>query len=124
MCQEAGYTYLLPAFLLSLGALLMQEGNYERGAALNEEAEALFREHGYKGRLQFALNNLGWVVLLQGNHERDRRYYGESLVVCKELGDKMIASDSLRGWCVYPGPKEEPSGQRRYSGWPRRCAKR
>ena len=32
VCQEAGYTYLLPAFLLCLGALLMQEGNYERGA--------------------------------------------------------------------------------------------
>src|SRR5215211_4258457 len=65
LAQSGGFrieSYLLPAFLLSLGALLMQEGNYERGAALNEEAEALFREHGYKGRLQFALNNLGWAV--------------------------------------------------------------
>jgi DNA-binding CsgD family transcriptional regulator/tetratricopeptide (TPR) repeat protein len=103
VCQEAGYTYLLPAFLQSLGGLLMLKGNYERGATLNEEAEALFREHGHKGRLQFALDNLGWAALLQGDHKRARRYYEEGLVVCKQLGDKMIASDILVGLACISG---------------------
>src|SRR3712207_7048743 len=45
----------------------------------------------------FALNNLGWAALLQGDHERAKTYYEESLMLCKELGDKMIASNSLEG---------------------------
>ena len=48
MCQEAGYPYRLPELLLSLGYILMLEGDYERGVTLNEEAVAICREHGYE----------------------------------------------------------------------------
>jgi DNA-binding CsgD family transcriptional regulator len=43
------------------------------------------------------VDNLGWAALLQGEHERARISYRESLTLCKELGDKMIASESLDG---------------------------
>jgi len=47
------------------------------------------------------LDNLGWAALLQGDHERARISYGESLTLCKELGNGMVASESLEGMaCV------------------------
>jgi predicted ATPase/DNA-binding CsgD family transcriptional regulator len=97
LCREVGYTYRLPDFLLSRGYTLLIEGDYERGAALNEEAVALFRERGYKGGLELVLDNLGWAALLQGDHERARNSYQESLTLCIELDDRMVASESLEG---------------------------
>ena len=87
----------LPEFSVGLGYVSILEGDYERGAALNEEAARLCRERGYKSGLNFALDNLGWAALLRGDQERAKAAYEESLVVCKELGDKMIASESLEG---------------------------
>jgi DNA-binding CsgD family transcriptional regulator len=86
------------------------EGDYERGATLNEEAAALFRERGYKGNLEYALVNLGQAALLRGDHERARSYYEESLTLSKELGERLSASDGLEGLaCVYAA--EEASEQ-------------
>src|SRR3712207_7937329 len=53
----------------------------------------------------FALNNLGWSALLQGDHEWAKTYYEESLMLCKELGDKMIASESLEGMACVAGTR-------------------
>jgi tetratricopeptide (TPR) repeat protein len=103
VCREVGYTYRLPVFLVSLGYMLMLEGDYERGAALNGEAAALCRERGYKSGLQYALDNLGWAALLQGDHDLAKTSYQEGLAVCKELGDKMIASESLEGLACIAG---------------------
>jgi predicted ATPase/DNA-binding CsgD family transcriptional regulator len=97
VCREVDYPYRLPELLLSLGYILMLEGDYKRGVALNEEAVAICQEHGYRRSLNFALGNLGWAALLQGDHERARTFYQESVMVCKELGDKMVASDGLEG---------------------------
>jgi DNA-binding CsgD family transcriptional regulator/tetratricopeptide (TPR) repeat protein len=97
VCREMGYTYRLPGSLLSLGYMYLLEGDYERGAALNEEAAALCREHGYKSFLNLALDNLGWAALLRGDHEWARTFFVESLVVSKELRDRMVARDSLEG---------------------------
>jgi DNA-binding CsgD family transcriptional regulator len=83
--------------------MLMLDSDYERGAALNEEAVAQCQEHGYRSGLQYALDNLGWAALLQGEHERARNSYSESLVVCRELGDRMIASESLEGLACVAG---------------------
>jgi DNA-binding CsgD family transcriptional regulator len=87
--------------------VLLLEGDYERGAALNEEAAALYRERGYKGGLEFVLDNLGWAALLQGDPERARTSYRESLMLCKELGDKWVASESLEGLACVAGVRGE-----------------
>jgi len=117
VCREVGYTYRLPEFLLSLGYACLLEGDYERGVALNEEAVAICREHGYRSRLNYALDNLGWAALLQGHdYERARTSYQESLVVCKELGDKMIATESLEGMACISGVEGEASRVARLFG--------
>jgi tetratricopeptide (TPR) repeat protein len=85
----------------------MLEGDYERGAALNEEAAALCREHGYKSTLNYALDNLGWATLLQADHERARTFYEESLMLSNELGDKMNAANSLEGIACISGAQGE-----------------
>ena len=97
LCRELGHGLQLANHLGNLGYLFLLEGDYERGAALNEEVAALSRERGYKGGLDFALGILGWAALLQGDHERARISYRESLTLCKELGDKMVALGSLDG---------------------------
>ena len=98
LSREIGYAAILARFLLSLGYELLREGDFERGATLNEEAAALLRERGYKGgSLELALDNLGWAALLQGNHERARTSFEESLILCKLLGNKLNASESLEG---------------------------
>ena len=97
LAREFGYLSTLGWLLFSQGSTLLLEGDYERSAALIEEAETLFREREYKGRFEFILNNLGWAVLLGGDPERARTSFAESLTLCIELGDRLIASDSLQG---------------------------
>ena len=50
-----------------------------------------------------AVDNLGWAALLQGDHDLAKTSYQEGLAVCKELGDKMIASESLEGLACIAG---------------------
>jgi hypothetical protein len=102
--------------LLGLGYMLLLEGDYERGAALNEEAAALCRDHGYNDSLPYALDNLGWAALLQGDHERARTFYKESLTLCGGLGDKMIASESLDGLACVAGAAREAGRTARLFG--------
>ena len=108
--------YRLPDFLGSLGYVSILEGDYERGAALNEEAAGLCRERGYKSGLQFALANLGWAALLRGDQERAKAAYEESLVVCKVFGDKMIALESLEGLACIAVTREEAEQAARLFG--------
>jgi DNA-binding CsgD family transcriptional regulator len=102
LCREIGYKWRLGDHLTTLGYFLLLDGEYERGVALNEEAAALYREGGYKGKLPYAVDNLGWAALLRGDRERARSAYQESLTLCKELGDGLIAAESLEGMaCVF-----------------------
>jgi hypothetical protein len=54
---------------------------------------------------------MGWAALLQGDHQRARLYYSESLLVCRELGEKMIALESLEGEACVAG--DEGKDERR-----------
>ena len=99
-----------------MGYVSILEGDYERGAALNEEAAGLCRERGYKNGLQHALDHLGWAALLGGDHEGAKAAYEESLVVCKELGDKMIASESLEGLACVAATRGEAEQAARLFG--------
>ena len=44
-----------------------------------------------------AIENQGWAALLRGDYERAKVLYEESLVLCRELGEKVSASESLEG---------------------------
>jgi DNA-binding CsgD family transcriptional regulator len=117
LARELGYALGLARFLLSLGYILLLEGDYERGAALNEEAAGLLKERGYKGgSLELALDNLGWAALLEGDHERARTSYQESLILCKELGAKLTASESLDGMACISAAEGEAERAARLFG--------
>jgi DNA-binding CsgD family transcriptional regulator len=103
-------------FLNILGYTLLLEGDYERGAALNEEAAALFRERGDKGGLLYAVDILGWVALLQDDHARAKTSYQESLTLCRELGDERIASESLEGLACVASSQGESARAARLFG--------
>jgi hypothetical protein len=98
---------LLGAYLISLGYEFLLEGNPERATSLNEEAVALYRKRGHRGRLQIALDNLGWAALVRDDYQRAETLHEESLMLCKDLGDKLIGSESIEGLACAAGAKGE-----------------
>ncbi len=53
---------------------------------------------------------------MQGDYERARSYYEESVALCKELGDKRIASESLDGLACISSAKGNPEQTARLFG--------
>jgi hypothetical protein len=76
----------------------------------------VFREHGHKGTFELALDNLGWAALLQGDYGLARTSYQESLTLCKELGDKWTASESLEGMACIAAAEGEAERAARLFG--------
>jgi predicted ATPase/class 3 adenylate cyclase len=101
LARESGYVSTLGRLLICQGYVLILEGDYERGAALSEEAATLFRERGHKGG--GLLDNLGWAALYRGDREQARAAYEEGLALCTELGDKMVAWAYLDGLACVAG---------------------
>src|ERR671921_2922073 len=103
LSRKLGGAELLGAFLISLGDEYLLEGDPERATELNEEAAELYRGRGRKGDLQVALNNLGWSALIKGDHLKAEALHEECLVLCRELGDRLIASESIEGFACAAG---------------------
>jgi predicted ATPase/DNA-binding CsgD family transcriptional regulator/Tfp pilus assembly protein PilF len=104
LCRESGYAVVMADTLTNLGYTLLLRGDYDRAAALNEEAAALYREQGYtKARLEFPLDNLGWAALMRGDTEKAQALHRESLTLCHELGNKLIAAESIDGLACAAG---------------------
>jgi DNA-binding CsgD family transcriptional regulator len=53
---------------------------------------------------------------LQGDQEQARSYYEEGLTICKELGDKIIASESLEGLACICASEGEAEGAAKLFG--------
>jgi tetratricopeptide (TPR) repeat protein len=103
LARDLGGAALLGAYLISLGDEYLLEGNTERATELNAEAAELFRER--KGALQAALNNLGWAALIRGDSPKAERLLEESLVMCREQGDRLTGSDSIEGLACAAGAR-------------------
>ena len=97
LSRQLGSSSLLGAYLINSGYTLLLEGDLEGAMALNQEAEDLRRKQRRGGGLQYALDNLGWAMLLRGEYDKARTQHEESLALCHDLGDKMVASWSLEG---------------------------
>ena len=74
--------------LLNLGNLAVEQGDYERAVALQEEGLALNRQINDAVGIALSLNNLGVALMMQGNDERAAPLYEESLSLQRGLGDK------------------------------------
>jgi DNA-binding CsgD family transcriptional regulator len=102
---------MLPNYLSNLGYEFMLQGDQERATTLNEEATTLVRRHGQRGRprgpVKSPLERLGWATLLRGDQERAKTWYEEHLRLSQELGNKLIATESLEGLACAVGTKGE-----------------
>jgi predicted ATPase/class 3 adenylate cyclase len=107
LSRELDGAELLGAYLINLGYESLLEGEPERAIALNEEATELFRKRGRRGGLQHTLGNLGWATLLRGDYEQAETLHKQSLRVSQDLGDKLVASDSVEGLACTAGARGE-----------------
>jgi len=107
LSRRLGGAELLGAYLISLGYEYLLEGEPGRAIALNEEAAELFRKRGRRGGLHQALGNLGWATLLQCDYERAETLHKQSLRVSQDLGDKLVASESVEGLACTAGAQGE-----------------
>jgi tetratricopeptide (TPR) repeat protein len=72
-----------------------RQGDDKRGAALYEEALALFKVLGDRQGIGVALDNLGLVAFRQGEYGRAAALHEESLALARELGDRHSSVQSL-----------------------------
>ena len=82
--------------LTEAGMSAWHRGEYERAAALHEEALALSRKLGDERGIGFALNSLGAQELEKGNYDRATPLFEEALALSRELGDERTVGYALR----------------------------
>jgi tetratricopeptide (TPR) repeat protein len=97
LARKMGGALPLANLLMALGYEYLLEGDHERATALSEEAAELYWKRGSRGGLKYALYILGWAALLREDHERARALLEENLVLCNEIGAKVIGSLSAEG---------------------------
>jgi DNA-binding CsgD family transcriptional regulator/tetratricopeptide (TPR) repeat protein len=109
LCRESGYTTPLPNFLSALACEFMLQGDQERATTLNDEATTLVRRQRgrLRGPVKGPLERLGWAALLRGEQERAKTWYEENLRLSQELGNELIATESLEGLACAVGTKGE-----------------
>ena len=103
LSRQLGGARPLGEYVISLGYTLLLEGDLESATELNEEAADLFRKQSRGGSFRYALDNLGWTMLLRGEYDKSEALHKDNLILCKELGDKIITSESLEGMACTAG---------------------
>jgi predicted ATPase len=74
--------------LMCAGSTIFFTGDYERAAALTEEALGLFRQLGDKKRVASLLDRLAAPVAHLGDHAKAKALADESLALFREMGDR------------------------------------
>jgi DNA-binding SARP family transcriptional activator len=81
--------------LISLGGMIVDQGNYARARALYEEALAICREIGDQWMIAVVLNNLGALAESQGDWSGAEPLLHETLAIRRALGDQQGAAITL-----------------------------
>jgi predicted ATPase/DNA-binding SARP family transcriptional activator/DNA-binding CsgD family transcriptional regulator len=97
LARKMGGALPLGDLLMALGYEYLLERDHERATELSEEAAELYRKRGSRGGLKYVLYILGWAALLREDHEQAKALLEENLVLCKDIGAKVIASLSVEG---------------------------
>jgi predicted ATPase/class 3 adenylate cyclase/Tfp pilus assembly protein PilF len=117
LCRKLDYPVLQADILVNLGYTRLLQGNYEQATALSKEAIALYQEQGYRhARFEYPVDNLGWAALGRGDVEEAEVKYLESLMLCRELGNKLVAAESLQGLACVAGKREDMERSARLFG--------
>jgi non-specific serine/threonine protein kinase len=85
----------IAAMLTNLGLTALAKSDYERSAALIEEAAALWRRIGDRVGIVRTLYCLGLVAAFRGDHAKARALHEEGLPLALEVGDKVGIAWSL-----------------------------
>ena len=116
LAREMGGALPLGDLLMALGYEYLLEGDHERATALSEEAAELYRKRGSRSGLKYVLYILGWAALLREDHEGVKALLEENLVLCKEIGAKVIGSLSAEGLACYAASRGEAQRAARLFG--------
>jgi non-specific serine/threonine protein kinase len=116
LARNMGGALPLGDLLMALGYEYLLEGDHKRATALSEEAAELYRKRGSRGGLKYALYILGWAALLREDHEQTKALLEENLVLCKEIGAKVIGSLSAEGLACYAASRGEAQRAARLFG--------
>ena len=104
LAKDLGGAELLGAYLISLGYEYLLEGNPERATELNEEAAECVGG-GDAGCSPGCSQQPGMVGADRGDHRKAEALHEECLVLCRELGDKLIGAESIEVSHVPPEPE-------------------
>ncbi|MGH2616832.1 MAG: tetratricopeptide repeat protein, partial [Thermomicrobiales bacterium] len=81
--------------LVGAGYLAWAQGDFDRAAALFDDAMALARQRGDRSGVAEALDGLGRVASYRGDAATARAMYGQAIAIHQELGDRWGAAKSL-----------------------------
>jgi hypothetical protein len=87
----------IPQCLHYLGWAAHRRGEYERAAALQEEALARCRQMNIRYATVWFLASLGCVLQAQGDHLRVAAYLQEALVLGREIDARGVLADAVEG---------------------------
>ena len=76
-----------PIRLNNLGALAIEQANYDQARAFLEECLPLRRQLGNPAHIAATLNNLGTAAHCQSDLDRAQQYFDESLALYRQLED-------------------------------------
>ena len=94
--RASGDPAIIAGILTHLGHTLLLQGDIERATAVSEEAASMLRERTNRNYyLAEVLENLGWAALLQGSSEQAKALFAQGLGLRRELGDKLMAPNTL-----------------------------
>ena len=94
--RASGDPAIIAGILTHLGHTLLLQDDIERATAVSEEAASMLRERTNRNYyLAEVLENLGWAALLQGSSEQAKALFAQGLGLRRELGDKLMAPNTL-----------------------------
>ena len=91
----SGPTALRARAFAAAGVLAYRRGDFGEARTAFEEALALAREAGDRGKMSRVIMNMGSVANMQGDAERGRALIDEAMVIQRELGDWQSLSICL-----------------------------
>ncbi len=100
LSRETGNRWGLARSVMSLAAVIHEQGDLKRAPGLYEEGIGLFREQGDKVGLAWCLNNLGLVLYSEGDLGQAAELTEEAVALLRELGAGADTAVSLCnvGW--------------------------
>ena len=119
IARETGNRYWLATFLLNLGLVEREQGNYALATRLFEECQALAQQLRRLnalpiGSVSRVLIELGRTAQLQGDLARAEALFDESVRVCRATGERTALASALNARAEFSFTQADQAGAARY----------